>query len=133
MLKSSGDSLTNLTWLSSPKPIFCQYPLNCLAILVDTTSLDRHPTKGWCFQEKDSHSWLSMQASLLHLGTTLLSWVKHAYPQHSLYAMIPPLPKTFGFTKFHQTAEEARKCLGHTIDSFVVLIAFVSYAIAISN
>jgi hypothetical protein len=117
----------------SKSPVFLHYPLNRLAITVDTTPLDHHPTKGWRFPEQDSRSWISLQSALLHLGTTLLSWVKHASPQHHLHATIPPLPETFGFTKFHQTAEDARKCLGRTIDSFVVLIAFVSYAIAIST
>ena len=117
----------------SKTPIFSQYPLSRLAISVETTPLDHHPTKGWRFPEKEGRSWLSLQASLLHLGTTLLSWVKHAYPQRELHVTLPPLPETFGFTKFHQTAEEARQCLRHTIDSFVVLIGLASYAIAISN
>jgi hypothetical protein len=117
----------------SKTPVFWHYPLNRLAITVDTTPLDHHPMKGWRFPEQNSRSWISLQSALLHLATTLLSWVKHASPQHHLSATIPPLPETFGFTKFHQTAEDARKCLGYTIDSFVVLIAFVSYAIAIST
>jgi hypothetical protein len=127
--------LPNYPYLAfiSQTPVFWHYPLNRLAITVDTTPLDHHPTKGWRFPEQNSRSWISLQSALLHLGTTLLSWVKHASPQHHLSATIPPLPETFGFTKFHQTAEDARKCLGYTIDSFVVLIAFVSYAIAVST
>ena len=112
----------------SKTPVFWKYPLNRLLV----TTLDRHPTEGWRLPEKDSRSWSSLQASLLHLGTTLLSWVKRTYPQRYLHAEIPPLPETFGFTKFHPTEEETRKCLERTLDSFVVLIAFVSYAIAIS-
>jgi len=114
-------------------PTFRQYPLNRLAIEVETTPLDCHPTKGWRFPEKHSSSWLSLQSSLLILGTTLLSWFEDRYPERPLPAILPPLPDTFGFTRFHQTAQEARKCLSLALESFIVLIGYVSYAIAISS
>ena len=117
----------------STSPNFRQYPLNRLGIDMDTTPLDCHPTKGWRFPEKELTSWLSLENSLLQLATTLLTWARVTYPQSYLKLTPPPLPHTFELAKFHPTAQEARRCLSLGLESFLILIAYVSYAIAISN
>jgi hypothetical protein len=78
-----------------------------------------------------AESWKGVETSCLHIASVLCSSYRKRHPKVCWNFPIPPRPSNFGYFKAHSTEKKARFALSESLDAFVILLAYVSFSIAI--
>jgi hypothetical protein len=86
---------------------------------------------GYQLPDDVSKSWTDLERSCRQVAFVLRSFYEVWHPKAVLNFSEPPKPTQFGYLKGYTTAKKARVALSESIDAFVVLLAYVSFCIAI--
>ena len=76
-------------------------------------------------------SWKILEQSCRQIATVLRTSFEQDYPKVFLNWSVPPNPSQFGYLKVHSTEKKARFASSESLDSFVLLFAYISFRIAI--
>jgi hypothetical protein len=103
---------------------------SCLATLPEVISLvdDKY---GYHLPDEVVNSWRALEQTCVQIAKVLRDSFRQRYPNFALYCVHPPVPSNFGYLKAYSTEKKARYALSESIDSFVLLFAYVSFCIAI--
>jgi hypothetical protein len=86
---------------------------------------------GFHLPKDVSQSWQTLEISCLQIATILRTSFVRDYPDQILECSTPPNPSHFGYLKSHVKEHKARYALSQSLDAFVLLLAYVSFFIAI--
>ena len=85
---------------------------------------------GYCLPEDVFKSWKDFETSCLQTAAVLRTSFERNNPKNFLVCSIPT-PYQFGYSKAYSTEKKARFALSESLDAFVLLLAYVSFCIAI--
>ena len=86
---------------------------------------------GYQLPEDVAKSWKTLKQSCCQVTFVLRSLYEVCHPKGSLNCLMPPNPSQFGYLKGYPTEKKAHCALSESIDTFVLLFAYVSFCIAI--
>ena len=78
-------------------------------------------------------SWKTLEQSCRQIATVLRALFERNNPKIFLVCPVPDKPSQFGYFTAHSTKKKARAALSESLDSFVLLFAYVSFCIAINR
>jgi hypothetical protein len=88
---------------------------------------------GYHLPESVAKSWKTLEQSLRTICNVLNTTFLQDHPKVFLSVNTPSKPSDFGYFTTHPTEETARTALSQSLDAFVILLACVSFYIAISR
>ena len=103
---------------------------SCLANPPEQIPLE-HDESGFHLSANVAESWNTLEQTCYEIAVVLRSSFQKAHRKVYLTCSIPTNPSQFGYLTTHTTEEKARSALSESLDAFVVLLAYVSFCIAI--
>ena len=78
-------------------------------------------------------SWKIFEKSCRQAASLLRTSFERDHPKSFFYCLTPAKPSEFGYFKAHDSEDEARSALSKSLDAFVILLAYVSFYIALCS
>jgi hypothetical protein len=86
---------------------------------------------GYHLPEDVSKSWKTLEQTCHQIIVVLSALFEELHPKTLFSCAAPPKPSHFGYSKEYRTESKARLALSDSVDTFVLLFAYVSFYIAI--